>query len=57
MICDISKYQGEIDWSKLAKALDFVIIKASGKTKDAQFDCNAAEATRLGVPWHAYHFL
>ena len=57
MICDISKYQGEIDWSKLAKALDFVVIKASGKTKDPYFDRNAAQAVAHGVPWHAYHFL
>lgn len=57
MICDIAKYQGKIDWDALAQALDFAIIKASGKTKDPQFDRNAAEASRLGVPWHAYHFL
>lgn len=57
MIIDIAKYQGSIDWSKLAPALDFVIIKASGKTKDPKFDRNAAEAVRRGVPWHAYHFL
>ena len=57
MICDVAKYQGEIDWSKLAKALDFVVIKASGKTKDPYFDRNAALAVAHGVPWHAYHFL
>ena len=57
MICDVAKYQGEINWSELSPNLDFVVIKASGKTKDPYFDRNAAEATRLGVPWHAYHFL
>ena len=57
MICDVSKYQGEIDWPKLSPALDFVIIKASGKTKDPYFDRNAAQAVAHGVPWHAYHFL
>lgn len=57
MICDVAKYQGEIDWSKLSKALDFVVIKASGKTKDPYFDRNAAQAVAHGVPWHAYHFL
>lgn len=57
MICDVAKYQGIIDWGRLASILDFVVIKASGKTKDPQFDRNAAEATRLGVPFHVYHFL
>lgn len=57
MICDISKWQGAIDWSKLAPVLDFVAIKASGKEKDPCFDRNAAEAVAHGVPWHAYHFL
>lgn len=57
MICDVSKWQGAIDWSKLAPVLDFVAIKASGKEKDPFFDRNAAEAVAHGVPWHAYHFL
>lgn len=57
MICDVSKWQGDIDWSKLAPVLDFVAIKASGKEKDPCFDRNAAEAVAHGVPWHAYHFL
>ncbi|MBQ1780588.1 MAG: peptidoglycan-binding protein [Bacteroidales bacterium] len=57
MICDVAKYQGEINWSELSPNLDFVVIKASGKTKDPYFDRNAAEAVAHGVPWHAYHFL
>lgn len=57
MIIDIAKYQGAIDWDALAPALDFIVIKASGKAKDPQFDRNAHEATRRGIPWHAYHFL
>lgn len=57
VICDVSKWQGDIDWSKLASVLDFVVIKASGKEKDPFFDRNAAEAVAHGVPWHAYHFL
>lgn len=31
MIIDVAKYQGIIDWDALAPALDFAIIKASGK--------------------------
>lgn len=56
MICDIAKYQGKIDWDKLAPELDFCIIKASGKTTDPYYARNAAECKRLGVPFHAYHF-
>ena len=57
MICDVAKYQGLIDWAKLAPALDFVVIKASGKEKDPYCDRNIAGAKQYGVPWHAYHFL
>lgn len=57
MICDVAKYQGKIDWDKLAPSLDFCIIKASGKAKDLYYARNAAECKRLGVPFHAYHFL
>lgn len=57
MICDVAKYQGKIDWDKLAPSLDFCIIKASGKEKDPYYARNAAECERLGVPYHAYHFL
>lgn len=57
MIIDISKHQGAVNWDALAPHLDFIVIKASGKTKDPQFDRNAAEATRRGIPWHTYHFL
>lgn len=57
MICDVAKYQGKIDWDKLAPKLDFCIIKASGKTVDPYYARNAAECKRLGIPFHAYHFL
>lgn len=59
MICDVSKWQGEIDWDKLAPCLEdgFVIIKASGKTADQQYARNAAAAASHGVPFHVFHFL
>lgn len=56
-ICDVAKYQGLIDWSKLAPVLDFVVIKASGKEKDPYCDRNIAAAKKYGVPWHTYHYL
>ena len=60
VIADISKYQGKIDWDKLAPNLDFVIIKASGlygNGSDPYYQRNATEAVAHGVPIHAYHFL
>lgn len=56
-IIDVSKYQGTINWDKVKPLVDFVIIKASGKTKDPNYDRNASECKRLGIPFHAYHFL
>jgi len=57
MICDVSKHQGVIDWNKLGPKLDFCIIKASGKVIDPYYARNASECKRLGIPFHAYHFL
>ena len=60
MICDISKHQGAIDWSRLAPELDFVAIKASGKWAnqgDPRYVENVAGAVAHGVPFHAYHYL
>ena len=58
MICDVSKWQGNIDWDKLAPELDFCIIKASGeKGKDPYYDRNSSECKRLNIPFHAYHYL
>lgn len=57
MILDISKYQGNVRWNELKEYADFVILKASGKTKDNKFDENANGALQYGVPFHVYHFL
>lgn len=60
MICDVAKYQGAIDWDKLAPELDFVVIKASGKYAngaDPYFARNVAGAVSHGVPFHVYHYL
>lgn len=56
-IIDVSKHQGVIDWDKVKPYVDFVIIKASGKTKDPYYDRNVHECIRLKIPYHAYHFL
>ena len=40
-IADISKWQGDIDWSKAAKELDFVILRAScGTSEDSKYEQN-----------------
>ena len=57
MICDVSKHQGSINWERLYRNLDFVVIKASGKVKDPYFDRNARECERYKIPMHVYHFL
>ena len=59
-ICDVAKYQGKIDWNKLAPELAFVIIKASGlyaNGADPYYVRNVTEAVKRGVPFHAYSFL
>ena len=60
MICDISKYQGTVDWQKLAPSLDFVVLKASGKHEngtDPYYARNVAGAVAHGIPFHVFHFL
>lgn len=62
MICDVSKWQGVIDWDKLAPALEdgYVAIKASGKYAngaDPYYARNVEGAASHGVPFHAFHFL
>ena len=56
-IIDVSKHQGVIEWDKVKPLVDFVIVKASGKTKDPYYDRNVSECKRLKIPYHAYHFL
>lgn len=62
MICDVAKYQGRIDWGKLAPAIEdgYVAIKASGKYAngaDPQYARNVEGAVAHGVPFHVFHFL
>lgn len=54
-IADISHYQGNIDWSKTRKELDYVIFRASvGSNADQKY----LEYTRdCGIPYGAYHYV
>jgi lysozyme len=56
---DVSKFQGEIDWSRAANSgVAFAFVKATegGDRVDDRFDDNWRAARRSGVPRGAYHF-
>lgn len=56
--CDISKWQGLVDFDQLKTALDFVIIRSSYGTgyTDQQFIRNRDEARRVGLLTGFYHY-
>ena len=59
-ICDVSRFQGVIDWDKLAPELAFVVIKASGLYRngaDTQYANNVRGAVSHGVPFHVFSYL
>lgn len=57
---DVSFYQGDIDWVKTAKEIDFAILRAGygTSTKDKKFDRNYTECKKnnvnIGVYWYCY---
>ena len=56
---DVSKYQGDINWSGLkARGVSFAFIKATegGDHTDNSFDTYWRGAKRAGIPRGAYHF-
>ncbi len=65
-IIDISKWQGNIDWDKLAQTdIDGVILRISyggtttennGDSKDTRFDEYIENLERLQIPYGVYHF-
>lgn len=57
---DVSKFQGDIDWNKVADSgVKFAWIKASegGDHADERFQANWDGAKAAGVPHGAYHFV
>jgi lysozyme len=57
---DVSKFQGDIDWSKVADSgVKFAWIKASegGDRADERFSANWQGAKAAGLPHGAYHFV
>lgn len=57
---DVSRWQGTIDWDQVAPTISFAFLKSTGGDgglyRDPSFTRNAAEASRVSVPWGAYHF-
>ena len=55
---DVSKYQGTIDWSKVAGSnVEFAFIRASyGATEDPYFVFNAQQAHKNNIYVGAYHY-
>jgi lysozyme len=57
---DVSKYQGDIDWSAVKNSgVKFVWIKATegGDHADEKFAANWEGAKQAGIPHGAYHFV
>jgi GH25 family lysozyme M1 (1,4-beta-N-acetylmuramidase) len=56
---DISHYQGNIAWKKVADAkIDFAYIRSNvGTTKDNLFEVNAKRATRNKIPFGFYVYV
>lgn len=58
--CDISEWQGNIDWDTVKSQIDFAIIKLGNigdNTKfwlDPKFERNYNECVRLGIPFGVY---
>lgn len=60
---DVSHWQGDINWSKVAKSglVDFAILKAGGSDDgfytDSKFEKNYREAKQHGIPVGAYYIV
>lgn len=59
VIADISKWQGNIDWSKASKALDLVIIRTQygAGTEDYMHKSYEASAYKYNVPFGVYSYV
>ncbi len=57
-IADISKWQGEIDWTAAARELDFCILRAQygHENIDSKYLTNAAGCEAMKIPYGAYSY-
>ena len=56
---DVSKWQGSVDWQAVKDdGIEFAMLRAGyGQGNiDPQFERNASECTRLGIPFGVYWF-
>lgn len=55
---DVSTWQGQIDWEKAKKEIDFAIIRIGfgAGTRDNTAKRNIQELNRLGIPYGVYYF-
>ena len=55
-VIDVSTWQGVIDWEKAKTSIDGAILRCGygTKGKDGQFERNASECERLGIPYCVY---
>ena len=56
---DVSLYQGVINWEKVKSQIDFAILRVGygndiKSQDDTQFERNANECERLGIPYAVY---
>ncbi|MGM9538535.1 MAG: GH25 family lysozyme [Candidatus Onthomonas sp.] len=58
---DVSRYQGDIDWSTAAREVDLAILRvgyrgsSTGKlVRDSKLECNRAGCEAQKLPWGAY---
>lgn len=59
IVIDVSSHQGVIDWEKVKSHIDGAILRVGygqdiAKQHDKQFQRNASECTRLGIPFGVY---
>lgn len=58
MICDLSSYQGSVDFKRLSEKVDFLILRASvGLKKDTRYLEYVNGCREFRIPYHAYRFL
>ena len=62
-IIDVSRYQGNIDWDKLAGKIEGAMLKTVSTNKsfggiyiDPMFEANYAACRRLGIPVGVYYY-
>ena len=55
---DISEWNGEIDFNKVKKHVDFIMIRATwgNKHEDTHFRVYADECVKLGIPFGFYYY-